>query len=164
MSKNRPRIFCPKCGQEHTSTKRYCKNCGNDLEEVILRFKQKYLPIKYNGTVPQSKGGRPQKSGVGTAAIVFGILTILSGVAEILVLIFADWSNSLYITLSIIFGLMLLISFVTVSVLSNCCCTSSDCSGCTGCDCGGCGVGDCASGCGDCAGACDGCSGCDISC
>ena len=40
-------LFCPKCGKKHFSANRYCQYCGKDLENVIIRFKQKNLPIKY---------------------------------------------------------------------------------------------------------------------
>lgn len=163
-----PNIFCPQCGEPHESEGIFCKNCGNNLEGVILRYKQKLLPIKYQGAAPSSPEDEAQRSVQGkksagdTVALVFGILTLLSGGAEIAIFVMADWSQTVYITLAIIFGLILLISLVTVSVLSGCC-SGSGCSGCTGCDCGGSGCGDCASGCGDCASGCD-CSGCDISC
>jgi uncharacterized membrane protein YvbJ len=40
-------IFCSKCGEKHTSDDRFCENCGNDLEQIIIRYKQKKLPIKF---------------------------------------------------------------------------------------------------------------------
>ncbi|MHA1200547.1 MAG: hypothetical protein ACTSQF_14600 [Candidatus Heimdallarchaeaceae archaeon] len=158
------KIFCPQCGEPHESEGKFCKNCGNNLEGTILRYKQKHLPIKYQGaTLPENENQRKaKKSGGSTVALVFGILTLLSGGAEIAIVAMADWSQTIYITLSIIFGLIFLISFVTVSVLTGCCSGS----GCSGCDCGGCDCGGCedvASGCGDCASGCD-CGGCDISC
>jgi hypothetical protein len=39
---------CPNCNTVHTSNYRYCSTCGNDLEEIILSFKEKKLPISYN--------------------------------------------------------------------------------------------------------------------
>ena len=43
-------IFCPNCGQKHTASGRYCENCGTDLEEIILQYKNKQLPIRYQAT------------------------------------------------------------------------------------------------------------------
>jgi len=40
-------VYCPKCGKKHGSTSKYCQYCGEDLEFVILKFKQQKLPIKY---------------------------------------------------------------------------------------------------------------------
>ena len=40
-------VFCPKCGKIHKSISKYCEYCGEDLEFVILKFKQQNLPIKY---------------------------------------------------------------------------------------------------------------------
>ena len=42
------KIFCPCCGNAHSSNKRYCSFCGEDLEEIILDYKNKHLPIAFN--------------------------------------------------------------------------------------------------------------------
>jgi hypothetical protein len=42
-------LYCPKCGKEHITADRYCQYCGADLENVILKFKQKNLPVRFNG-------------------------------------------------------------------------------------------------------------------
>ncbi len=158
------KIYCSECGKLHESESKFCQHCGHDLEGAILRYKQKHLPIKYQGAASGpsgaiSQGGvKQEKSGGGTVALVFGIMTLISGVGEIFILIFADWTQPIFITLAIIFGIVLLISLVTVSTLTGCC-DASGCSGCSGCDCGGCDIGDCASGCSGCD-----CGGCDISC
>ena len=41
-------IYCPSCGKEHTSNERYCAFCGADLEPIILKFKEKHLPLSFN--------------------------------------------------------------------------------------------------------------------
>ena len=43
-------IFCPNCGAKHTASGRYCENCGTDLEEIILQYKNRQLPIRYQAT------------------------------------------------------------------------------------------------------------------
>lgn len=41
-------LYCPKCGKEHKTADRYCQYCGVDLENIILKFKQKNLPVRFN--------------------------------------------------------------------------------------------------------------------
>ncbi|MHA1516181.1 MAG: hypothetical protein ACTSPF_11660 [Candidatus Heimdallarchaeaceae archaeon] len=41
-------LFCPSCEKEHTSNTKNCEFCGTNLESVILEFKQKNLPVKFN--------------------------------------------------------------------------------------------------------------------
>ncbi|MHA1258531.1 MAG: zinc ribbon domain-containing protein [Candidatus Heimdallarchaeaceae archaeon] len=53
-------IYCPECGAKHDSDKRFCENCGKDLEEVILKHKGKKLPIQYSTA---DKEGSQEKSG-----------------------------------------------------------------------------------------------------
>lgn len=43
-------IFCPNCGSKHTSNGRFCQYCGTDLEEIILQYKNKQLPVRYQAT------------------------------------------------------------------------------------------------------------------
>ena len=45
-------VYCPKCGKMHKSVNKQCDFCGENLEFVILRFKQDHLPIKYQKTAP----------------------------------------------------------------------------------------------------------------
>lgn len=55
-------IFCSKCGEKHTSDGKFCKHCGNDLEQTILRYKQKKLPIRFIDeglTQPQTSQDAP---------------------------------------------------------------------------------------------------------
>ena len=40
-------LFCPSCGNKHNIASKYCKFCGENLEEIILELKQKHLPIRY---------------------------------------------------------------------------------------------------------------------
>ena len=45
-------LFCPKCGSKHDTNDRYCQYCGEDLEDVIVQYKSKQLPVRYqNDTV-----------------------------------------------------------------------------------------------------------------
>ncbi|MCG3227515.1 MAG: hypothetical protein H7645_11405 [Candidatus Heimdallarchaeota archaeon] len=41
-------IYCPVCGKEHSMSSRHCVSCGEDLEEIILDYKNKHLPISFN--------------------------------------------------------------------------------------------------------------------
>ncbi len=163
------KIFCSKCGNLHETEGKFCKNCGEDLEGAILRYKQKHLPINYENAskIPpnmdeetyrkqKAKAERREKT-----QLVFAILTLCTGISLLLVIIFANWANQIFISLTILIGLVFLISIVTTASLSgkrtgrrSTGCGGSDCSGCG--DCGGCDCADCASGCD--------CSGCDISC
>ena len=40
-------LFCPKCGNKHSSANKNCEYCGENLEALILKFKQQHLPIKF---------------------------------------------------------------------------------------------------------------------
>lgn len=42
---------CPKCKEIHEINSRYCASCGFDLEPYILRFKDKHLPIHFDGGI-----------------------------------------------------------------------------------------------------------------
>jgi len=162
------KIFCSKCGHLHETEERYCENCGEDLEGAILRYKQRHLPIKYENAskIPpnideetykkqKAKAERREKT-----QLVFAILTLCSGIGLLLVIIFANWANQIFVSLTILIGLIFLISLITAASLSGKRTgrTGTGYSGCdcSGCDCSGCDCGDCASGCD--------CSGCDISC
>jgi len=50
-------IFCTNCGKQHTSTNKFCEYCGQDLADVILRQKQKRLPVKYEQSIPPQQEG-----------------------------------------------------------------------------------------------------------
>jgi len=47
-------LYCPKCGSKHDTSDRYCQYCGEDLEEVIVQYKSKQLPIRYQNGSAQS--------------------------------------------------------------------------------------------------------------
>jgi len=47
-------LYCPKCGKKHGSANKHCQYCGENLEIIILKLKQKHLPIKYRIT-PQDE-------------------------------------------------------------------------------------------------------------
>ena len=38
---------CPECGKAHNSEARFCFFCKADLEEAILEYKEKHLPIRF---------------------------------------------------------------------------------------------------------------------
>ncbi len=41
-------FFCPSCSKKHLSNDRYCSFCGYDLEQLILEYKDRHLPVKLN--------------------------------------------------------------------------------------------------------------------
>ncbi|MHA1515730.1 MAG: hypothetical protein ACTSPF_09360 [Candidatus Heimdallarchaeaceae archaeon] len=45
-------LYCPKCGKKHGSANKHCQYCGENLEFIILKLKQKHLPIKYQIETP----------------------------------------------------------------------------------------------------------------
>ncbi|MCG3222022.1 MAG: zinc-ribbon domain-containing protein, partial [Candidatus Heimdallarchaeota archaeon] len=47
------KIYCSSCGKEHTINNRYCSSCGEDLEEIILDYKKKLLPIAFDNDKPK---------------------------------------------------------------------------------------------------------------
>lgn len=48
-------LFCPKCGNQHTTKGQYCSYCGEDLKDAILEYKDKRLPVKLNHNAHQIK-------------------------------------------------------------------------------------------------------------
>ena len=42
-------LRCPNCNEIHETNSRYCSNCNFDLEQDILRFKNRHLPIHFSG-------------------------------------------------------------------------------------------------------------------
>ena len=54
-------LYCPSCGKQHNVSNRYCMYCGQDLEKIIQRFKDKRLPIKYQ-TESRQRGPYQQDS------------------------------------------------------------------------------------------------------
>ncbi|MBY9001516.1 MAG: hypothetical protein KGD64_11405 [Candidatus Heimdallarchaeota archaeon] len=48
---NRSSLHCSKCGKEHITNSRYCKYCKSDLEPSIIEFKNKRLPIHFDGGI-----------------------------------------------------------------------------------------------------------------
>ena len=58
-------VFCPNCGKKHDTTGKYCQYCGQDLEEVIMRYKNENLPVRYQASSDQSETyhSGPQQSG-----------------------------------------------------------------------------------------------------
>ncbi len=55
------KLHCVSCGKVHNSNNRYCEFCGYDLEDEILRFKQKQLPIKYENSKTSQKASEEGK-------------------------------------------------------------------------------------------------------
>jgi len=47
--------ICPNCEKEHSSNDRFCSYCGEDLEEIILAFKEKQLPVSFNNNNKRAK-------------------------------------------------------------------------------------------------------------
>ena len=45
-------LYCPKCGKKHGSANKHCQYCGENLEFIILKLKQKHLPIRYQIETP----------------------------------------------------------------------------------------------------------------
>ena len=41
-------LKCIKCGNVHQTSSNFCDFCGEDLEEAILEYKERNLPIQYN--------------------------------------------------------------------------------------------------------------------
>lgn len=133
-------IYCPSCGQEHTSNNRYCTNCGADLENVILKFKEKKMPVSYNngktgrvqvvGTDPDNFQGptkRIPRKRTRNSLGVFTILIILALVAVGLIYYFNPeffdflgydrFDTFLYIMIGL--GVLLVLSFLPMMIASN---------------------------------------------
>ena len=55
-------VYCPSCGKIHETESKFCEYCGEDLEAVILKFKTKRLPIKYDVEVDRIQPERPRKA------------------------------------------------------------------------------------------------------
>ncbi len=53
-------LFCPNCGEQHTTKGQYCSYCGEDLKDAILEYKDKRLPVKLNYNEKESKA-EPQE-------------------------------------------------------------------------------------------------------
>lgn len=181
-------IFCPNCGQVHKSEGQFCEYCGNNLEKVILQFKQDQLPIRYQaaertqtyqqGPVDQQarvSGGRRSSS----ARIFSLIFMIAAGVILFLYFYTGYFSDFIFYILIGIFGVFFIISALISSIVNPrrhyrrssycygpCYCSGNECDNCgdcgsgcgDGCDCGDCG--DCGGGCGDCGDCAGGCGDC----
>ena len=46
-------LFCPSCGKEHIGNERYCSYCNEDLEDIIIEYKDKQLPISIKNDKPK---------------------------------------------------------------------------------------------------------------
>ncbi len=163
-------VFCPNCGKKHAAEGKFCEYCGTDLEQVILRYKQRKLPIKYQ-TEPkappyQPHPGQPiakiQKEKQKPVQLFFRISTLLLLVALILLFVFLRNYQLWHFILMGVLGVLFIIASITNLIISpsrstGTGCWSSDCSGCG--DCGGCSCADCSSDCGGCD--CGDCGGCD---
>jgi len=42
-------LICPNCKKIHEINDRYCEHCGIDLEPYIIHYKNKHLPIHFDG-------------------------------------------------------------------------------------------------------------------
>lgn len=157
-------IFCPNCGEKHTTNNKFCETCGADLGEAILRYKQRHLPITYQqGITPQpnlqeTTNGlvkKPRKK----AFTITSILVLIFLILTISFLVFAynmDYYETWTFITAAVFGSLFVISLIIRSAIrprrgvgtcsgssssSSCDCGGSDCSGCDGCDCSGCDCG-----------------------
>jgi len=48
-------FLCTNCGKLHKSSGKHCEFCGTNLEDEILKYKEKKLPIKYEKSVSYRK-------------------------------------------------------------------------------------------------------------
>ena len=48
-------IYCPQCGKLHESEGKFCEYCGYDLEDVILQYKDKRLPVRFQYEPPPTQ-------------------------------------------------------------------------------------------------------------
>lgn len=57
---------CTRCRKPHESEAKFCYFCGEDLEDAILEYKEKHLPIKFEKTIlspPKEKNDEIQDKG-----------------------------------------------------------------------------------------------------
>ena len=48
-------LICPKCGKIHDSTEKNCAYCGENLEDLIVQYKNNRLPIKLSEPLPERR-------------------------------------------------------------------------------------------------------------
>ena len=48
-------ILCPKCGKKHDSTEKTCMYCGENLEDLIIQYKNDRLPVKLSKPIPERR-------------------------------------------------------------------------------------------------------------
>ena len=48
-------LYCPNCGKLHESAEKFCMFCGDNLESLILEYKNQRLPVKIENTAPQRR-------------------------------------------------------------------------------------------------------------
>ncbi|MBY9001515.1 MAG: zinc-ribbon domain-containing protein [Candidatus Heimdallarchaeota archaeon] len=147
-------IFCSNCGEKHTTSSKFCENCGTDLGEAILRHKQKHLPIKYVQSLPPKPDSQESinekrkipKQKVSTIAFILSIIFLIVAIFLLFIANRMDINESWIFILAAVFGSLFLISLIIHSafnpkrsgICSGCSgCSGTECSGCGGCDCGG---------------------------
>ena len=133
-------IFCPSCGKEHQSNNRYCTYCGADLENVILKFKEKQMPVSYNngktgrvqvvGTDPESYHGPTKRVPRRRTKNSLGVFTVILIMALVAVGVIY-WNNpsvfefggyvasEIFMYIMIGLGVLFFLSFLPMMVASN---------------------------------------------
>ncbi|MCE7739197.1 MAG: hypothetical protein KAU62_05255 [Candidatus Heimdallarchaeota archaeon] len=53
MSENH--VFCPKCGEQHSTSGKFCSFCGENLADTILQYKDKRLPVMLTNSVQENE-------------------------------------------------------------------------------------------------------------
>lgn len=48
-------LICPKCGKKHDSSEKNCMYCGENLEDLIVQYKNDRLPVKLSEPVPERR-------------------------------------------------------------------------------------------------------------
>jgi hypothetical protein len=178
-------IFCPNCGQAHKSEGKFCEYCGNNLEKVILQFKQDQMPIKYRsadrvqtyqqGPVSEP-ADRPERVARGRKSNSLSIFSLIFfGVAVILIILynigFLGFLGDmiLYVIVGVFGFIFILLALISSAVnprrryrssacYGPCYCSGNECDVCADCasGCDSCDCGDC----GDCGGGCGDCGDC----
>ncbi len=59
-------IYCPGCGKKHVTNDRYCLTCNTDMEPIILEYKAKYLPVKFNNLQKHKNEGSIRRGSAGS--------------------------------------------------------------------------------------------------
>ena len=114
-------VFCPNCGKKHAAEGKFCEYCGTDLEQVILRYKQRKLPIKYQ-TEPKAPPYQPITESLKKKRkpihTIFRISSLLLLVAVILLFSFLRNYQPWHFILLGVLGVLFLITSITNLIIS----------------------------------------------